>query len=79
MKQQNLNETQIMHHTLQWESDGYKFLGNGSENNDYDPYLCPFCGEDNIFWALWQHPEDEELIKSANLCLHCGSRWIDLP
>lgn len=71
-----------------WEAAGFQFIGNGDENNPDDPITCPNCGQDHIFWALWEHPTkrrhtvtDSEynplLLCSIYSCLDCGHYWTD--
>lgn len=83
-----MRENEVIAKSKEWEAQGFKFIGNGSENNDDDPTLCPNCGHSHIFWALWEHPTwtrhaetDSEynplLLNSTNLCTDCGYRWID--
>lgn len=83
-----MTEREAINKTKEWEAAGFKFVGNGSENNDDDPTYCPVCGGDHIFWALWEHPtrtrhaqtESEYnplLLNGVNSCLRCGHYWID--
>lgn len=83
-----MNEREAINKTKEWEAAGFKFIGNGSENNDDDPTYCPNCGRDHIFWALFEHPTktrytktDSEynplLLNGVNNCLDCGHYWID--
>lgn len=84
-----MNENEVTAKVQEWEKAGFKFIGNGSENNDDDPQYCPECDHTDIFWALWEHPTmtrkvetDSEynplLLNSTNYCLFCGYRWIDV-
>ena len=83
-----MHESEVNATVKQWEAQGLRFIGNGSENNDDDPALCPNCGRDHIFWALWEHPTQKRhteteseynplLLNSVNRCLDCGYNWID--
>lgn len=83
-----MHDKQVHEKALEWEAAGFKFIGNGFENNDDDPTLCPKCDSAYIFWALWEHPTKQRhveteseynplLLNSANTCMDCGHRWID--
>ena len=83
-----MNEDEVTALVQRWEADGFKFIGNGFENNDDDPMCCPKCGFSYIFWALWEHPtrirnadKDTEykphLLNALNRCYDCGHDWTD--
>lgn len=83
-----MNQSEVSTKINEWEALGFKFIGNGSENNDDDPDECPNCGRTHIFWALWEHPTQTRyvetasdynplLLNSTNLCFDCGYRWVN--
>ena len=84
-----MRESEVDVKIQEWQVAGFKFLGNGFENDEDNPQDCPCCGEyGHIFWAIWEHPtlyrdadEDADhkmhLLNGTYHCFDCDHWWVD--